>query len=298
MEKRISDLDSGRYDYIDGDLFMMKTTDRLPDELQNEVLDMELLLFCRSGWMSFSLDQTTVHVAAGQCALCPDFRPIRNLMVSPDLRLSIIGFSWHLLEDIPMLVKQAWTATPTILRQPFFTPDEGQRQRIEKYLQLLQHHVDSPAEMLRKEMIHLLFQTLVLDMIGMTLHQRAADAPEMGHENVSQATLITRQFFEILTYSDGAIRSVSQVAQAMNITPKYLSHVISSETNHPPLYHIHKYTARAIERQLSYSDRTIKEIATRMGFPSLAFFGKFVKEHLGASPKAYRARRASLADEK
>jgi len=78
----------------------------------------------------------------------------------------------------------------------------------------------------------------------------------------------------------------------MNVAPKYLSHVISSESGHPPLFHIHQYTMRAIECQLRYSDLTIKEISAHMGFPSLAFFGKFVKEHLGVSPKEYRARLA------
>jgi len=93
--------------------------------------------------------------------------------------------------------------------------------------------------------------------------------------------------------AEGAIRSVAQVAAMMNVTPKYLSHLISSETGHPPLYHIHQYTARAIKRQLLYFDLTIKEIAIGMGFPSPAFWGKFVKEHLGMSLKEFRIRNSS-----
>jgi AraC-like DNA-binding protein len=46
--------------------------------------------------------------------------------------------------------------------------------------------------------------------------------------------------------------------------------------------------ADAIRQQLRYSDKTVKEIAAALDFPSLSFFGRFVREHLGMSPTAFR----------
>jgi AraC-like DNA-binding protein len=43
-----------------------------------------------------------------------------------------------------------------------------------------------------------------------------------------------------------------------------------------------------IIRMLKYSDKSIKEIALELDFPNISFFGKYVKAHLGVSPKAYR----------
>jgi len=290
MEKRISDLYRDELDYIDNDFFIIKETNTIPEQLMNEVLDMEILVFCSKGKASFCLDEKRVAIGAGQCALCPDYTPIRDLMVSPDLKLCIVGFSWHLLEDVPALVKRAWSSSSAILREPVFTPDEEQWKCIERYLALLMHHEENQDALFCKEIIHLLFQTFVFELISMTCER--SEGASSGDANVSQGTLLSRQFFEILAHGEGTIRSVAQVAGMMNVAPKYLSHVISSESGHPPLFHIHQYTVRAIERQLRYSDFTIKEISARMGFPSLAFFGKFVKEHLGVSPKEYRARLA------
>ena len=52
--------------------------------------------------------------------------------------------------------------------------------------------------------------------------------------------------------------------------------------------HIHAYMMRAIEQELRYTEKSIKEIAFQHNFPSLAFFGKFVKQQTGMSPTAYR----------
>jgi len=293
MEKRIADLDTKELDYVDNDLFVIKETDKIPQQLMNAVLDMELLVFCTQGRAAFRLDEQPVNLAAGQCVLCPDFTPIHDLMVSPDLRLYILGFSWHLLEDVPALVTQAWSRASAILREPVFTPSPDERQRIDQYRSLLQHHIDNPNSRFRKEVVHLLFQTFVFELINMTWGDKNAAVPVELAVSVPQATLLSRQFFELLAHGEGTIRSVASVATMMNVTPKYLSHVISAETGHPPIYHIHQYTVRAIERQLRYSDLTIKQIAASMGFPSLAFFGKFVKTHLGTSPRSYRTKTTS-----
>jgi len=296
MEKRITDLYRNKLDYWDNDLFVIKETNRIPEQLINAMLDMELLIFCRQGRATFYLDEHQINLSTGQCVLCPDFIPINNLMVSTNLRLCIMGFSWHLIEEVPALVKQAWSASSFIMHEPVFTPNETERKRIEQYCVLLMHHVENTDSRFRKEVIHLLFQTFVFELINMTYGQKNSIIQDKSNGNVSQSTLLTRQFFETLAQGEGTIRSVAQMAKTMNITPKYLSHVISMESGHPPIYHINQYTVRAIERQLRYSDLTIKEIAMRMGFPSLAFFGKFVKSHLGVSPRAYRMKKIHLFD--
>jgi AraC family transcriptional activator of pobA len=39
---------------------------------------------------------------------------------------------------------------------------------------------------------------------------------------------------------------------------------------------------------LENSDLTIKEIATKLNFPTQSFFGKYFKQYVGVSPKEYR----------
>ena len=88
--------------------------------------------------------------------------------------------------------------------------------------------------------------------------------------------------------SNGRVRSVSVFANMLNITPKYLSKCVKGESGRSPLDLIHETTVGTIRQQLRYSNKTVKEICTELDFPNLSFFGKFVKEHLGLSPTAYR----------
>ncbi|MBQ7611018.1 MAG: AraC family transcriptional regulator [Bacteroidales bacterium] len=44
----------------------------------------------------------------------------------------------------------------------------------------------------------------------------------------------------------------------------------------------------AVSEALRFSDRSIKEIAVDFGFTNLSTFGKFVKDNLGDSPRAFR----------
>ena len=41
---------------------------------------------------------------------------------------------------------------------------------------------------------------------------------------------------------------------------------------------------------LRYTRKSVKEISNELDFPNSSFFGKYVKKHLGMSPKNYRER--------
>lgn len=51
---------------------------------------------------------------------------------------------------------------------------------------------------------------------------------------------------------------------------------------------ITQYMVKDILYLLRNSQKSIKEIANELNFPNLSFFGKYVKQHLGMSPKQYR----------
>ena len=40
---------------------------------------------------------------------------------------------------------------------------------------------------------------------------------------------------------------------------------------------------------LKRPDKSIKEICNELEFPNLSFFGRYVKKHLGMSPKQWRS---------
>ena len=74
----------------------------------------------------------------------------------------------------------------------------------------------------------------------------------------------------------------------LNITPKYLSVVVREVSGKTPTEWIHYYAVNVIAQRLTQTKKTIKEISVELNFPNPSFFGRFVREHLGCSPKEYR----------
>ena len=92
----------------------------------------------------------------------------------------------------------------------------------------------------------------------------------------------------MLTANDGQIRTVQKAGEMLNVSPKYLSKVISKAGGKTAMLYIHDYTMESIIYRLKYTDLSIKEIVIDMDFPNISFFGRFVKSMLGMSPREYR----------
>lgn len=106
-----------------------------------------------------------------------------------------------------------------------------------------------------------------------------------------QGERLFKKFIYELTNDQVKSRSVTDYANRLCVTPKYLSAVCKQLTGNTASAFINFYMVKDIKQLLKYSDKSIKEIAQNLGFPNLSFFGKYVKAHLGESPSAYRKNR-------
>lgn len=92
----------------------------------------------------------------------------------------------------------------------------------------------------------------------------------------------------MISASNNIERSVKFYADKLYVSPKYLSMITKKVSGRTAYEWITGQVVAEIDYQLRYSDLSIKEIANNMQFPNLSFFGRYVKEHLGASPTEYR----------
>ena len=131
-----------------------------------------------------------------------------------------------------------------------------------------------------------LLHCVIFELLSLTNKVESIDFDE--DEQSSQSDVLFRNFLELLAEHEGRVRSVQEYADMLYVSPKYLSAVVKQSSGRTALALIHETTIHAIVRQLKYTDKPIKEISEEMGFPSLSFFGKFVKTQLGVSPKKFR----------
>ncbi len=97
-------------------------------------------------------------------------------------------------------------------------------------------------------------------------------------------------FVDILEKGKGRIRSVSEVAEHLCVSPKYIAKTVKDVSGMTPSAWIHDFTVREAVRMLRYTDEPVKVISEELGFPNASFFGTWFRKYVGVSPSAYRDR--------
>lgn len=89
-------------------------------------------------------------------------------------------------------------------------------------------------------------------------------------------------------------RDVAFYAARLNMTPKYLTNIVSAKTGRTAKDAIDTYVIMQLRSALQGSDRPVKEIAWDFNFSSTAFFCDYFKRHAGLTPLEFRERITDL----
>ena len=82
--------------------------------------------------------------------------------------------------------------------------------------------------------------------------------------------------------------TVGQIAQQLNLSPKYLSSLLKVLTGRNTQQHIHEKLIDKAKEKLSTTNLSISEIAYALGFEHLQSFSKLFKAKTKQSPMEFR----------
>lgn len=120
---------------------------------------------------------------------------------------------------------------------------------------------------------------------------RAAQANGQAVEPIRKplrSEQIFERFIELVTKFHGAKRSTAFFAEAMGLTPNYLSNMVKTCSGRSSSEWINEYTVTEAKLRLRFSDMSVQQIASLLDFPSQSAFGKFFKQHVGVNPNQFR----------
>ena len=140
-----------------------------------------------------------------------------------------------------------------------------------------------PPRRHRKELVDALLAAFLYEFSDVL--DRFADFRQQPY---SAGSNVFRNFLSLLSSSYPKSRSVSYYADKLCLTPKYLSTVCKEVSGETASELINRYVVKDIDFLLKQRGRSVKEICNELEFPNLSFFGRYVKKHLGLSPKQYR----------
>ncbi len=283
----IDTVDSKWLNYNDGDLFVVNDITTIPRDIPNSFcLNKVVVVTCYQGTLNLRLNNKPYEVSQDKVAICYPEMSIEPLQHSPDMKCLVFGFSVQAMENSFYANERIWDTIFDTTNAPIISLTEDELKVLYHFAEITKIKIRQHNNPLQKRMMHALLQSIIY--VFFDIISRVTNLPNPSI-NVNRKDQIFRRFIELMGKENGKMRSVTEIARKLCITPKYLSTVVSQCSDKTPLEWIHQHMINVIVQQLRYTDKSIKDISNELGFPNQAFFGKFVKSKIGLSPRKYRA---------
>ena len=275
-------------DYIDGDIFLIEDVEKLPTIKMGAVeVEAIIVIFCLNGIGQVSMNGSKYEMKRNQLMICMPHTVFSNYQkLTDNFEAKIIGISTHALNSSVSMSKNIWKNFYYLLNNPIINVSEDEVELLSHYYELANLKMHGERSPFHQTIMMSLIHAVIFELLAFTDKMNINEFEE-EHQK-SQSDVLFKNFLQLLAEHEGRIRSVQDYADILCVSPKYLSAVVKQMSGRTALAFIHETTIHAIVRQLKYTDKPIKQISDEMQFPSLSFFGKFVKSQLGVSPKQFR----------
>ena len=144
-------------------------------------------------------------------------------------------------------------------------------------------YLDATLRTLHIELQRSIVETIYYELLCMILkNNRIGSIVRSKHDE------IFLKFLSSLFKNYKTQREVSFYANEQCISPRYFTTIIREKSGRSAIQWIYTLVINDIKQMLETSNASIKEIAEQYGFQTQSFFGKYFKQYVGVSPRAYR----------
>lgn len=173
------------------------------------------------------------------------------------------------------LLKEITPAKPLLLDQDTFLIIS---EAVSLYLKFAQRSHDKLYQSLLKDSCNSLIALVISQYLEHSL----------SRDKSSRFEVINKAFREMLEHHYTTEKRPSNYAQKLNISTPYLNECVKNATGYTVSQHIHERIILEAKRLLYHSDRSVKEIATMLGYDDYAYFSRLFTKATGMSALAFR----------
>lgn len=135
-----------------------------------------------------------------------------------------------------------------------------------------------------------LYQALLKDscntLVGLITSQYCGRS--VSPAGFSRFEAITRSFRALLERDFIFTKQPAAYARSLNITTPYLNECVKNTTGHPVSYHIRQRVILEAKRLLYHSQRSVKEIASELGYDDYPYFSRLFTKVTGMTALSFR----------
>ena len=268
--------------YNDGEVFFADNITSIPGLMKQFQVNFIAYVMVLEGSLTLNLNGT-VHTVGKNSSLVVDRKAIiTSVEHSDDFSCRICALSADV--GFTFINKSLMQSVMHILANPVIEMGQDDMDLMVKYYDLLVFKMDHPEMNFGSQTMRDIIRCFAYDLLSNINKHIDQDSDDM----LRQGDRIFRRFMLLLADNTSVNRSVKSYADELCVSPKYLTSVCRKHSDNTASDLIARAVVSRIKQLLLYSDMSIKEVATEMGFDNLSFFGKYVRKHLGLSPNHYR----------
>lgn len=271
--------------YKSGDVVLLDEQDVMKHSFNPPVqIDAAVLVLCTDGMMEIEVETNNYKLFRGDLLVCGPNRVMKPIKLLNNTAFKIIFLSHFIHRSGIGYQRSIWDKAFYLGTNPMIHLSDTQITQFEEYYRLLCEKLKNPSSSYHSEIMQSILQAMMYEILSYL------DGVVVSENDrfVRQGEILFRRFVGLLAESKVKSRFVYYYADKLNVSTKYLSAVCKQVSGKTAGDIIDEFVMKDIIRLLKYSDKSIKEIALELDFPNISFFGKYVKAHLGVSPKAYR----------
>ena len=269
--------------YNDGEIYFADNITSIPGLMKQFKVNFIAYVMVTEGRLTVDMNNVTYQLDKN-CSLFVDRKVvIDNVKHTENFNCVICAMSTDV--GFGFFNKSLLQSIMHIMANPVIKMEQTEVDLMMKYYDLLVFKMDHQEMSLGRETVRDIIRCFAYDLLSnINRHLNQDNDDDM----LRQSDRIYRRFMFLLADNTNVNRSVKSYADELCVSPKYLTSVCRKHSDCTASELIATAVISRIKQLLLYSDLSIKEVASEMGFDNLSFFGKYVKKHLGLSPNHYR----------
>lgn len=240
-------------------------------------------VLCLKGTMEFRIADKHSLVAVSDYAIVVPGQIISDVRVSEDWDGLILLISEEFVRTFPVRNNYGTIGFVSLVRNPIIRLSPSDAFICETDLRRLRERMAETSHLFHEELVAHLLNAHILDLYD--IHARISSPDEISERKATQM----RRFMEMLFRGDyQEHRSQKYYADALCITPHYLSEICKTISGQPFSFWIDRFTVQEAVRLLNDKSLSLTEISERLNFSSLSYFTRYIQKHLGITPSTLR----------
>lgn len=274
-----------RIGYSDNDIVVVDSIQRFA-EINAAHIAMNVIMVCSNGKIQARMNDMQLSLSKNQVAIVPQNVLVTDIMISPDFDMKAVFLTNSILQSLLRDKMMLWNDMMYVYHHHVITLDDDDVENYSQFYDMLRVAVErSSKKPFREEVVQSLLKVALLALCG---EMKLLLPDEYLDDDARLSNTHFQRFLEVLHNSEVKYRPVEYYASELCISPKHLTSICKKISGKTASEWIREQVLEDIRYYLKKTDLSIKQVCNRVGFSNTSFFGKYVKEHLGMTPVAFR----------